>query len=164
MKTTEKSRKNLKWTVKNFQHCPSKSDLANSIHYLSGRELGSNCCRYRNRISRRFSSGWCVSAEVQGAPVTVKLMKGAAGIGFTLEGGKGSIHGDRPLVINRIFKGESAFSQRKGKSPRSWLLNRFCWFSQHVDIWNSTNSRILFFLVIFFVSYKLNYSKSWCWN
>lgn len=46
--------------------------------------------------------------EVQGAPITVKLMKGAAGIGFTLEGGKGSIHGDRPLVINRIFKDDDA--------------------------------------------------------
>lgn len=35
----------------------------------------------------------------------VKLEKGAGGVGFTLEGGKGSILGDRPLVINRIFKG-----------------------------------------------------------
>lgn len=34
------------------------------------------------------------------------LEKGAGGVGFTLEGGKGSIHGDKPLVINRIFTGE----------------------------------------------------------
>lgn len=44
-------------------------------------------------------------AEEQGAPMTVELTKGAGGIGFTLEGGKGSVHGDRPLVINRIFAG-----------------------------------------------------------
>lgn len=113
--TTENCKKNLKKTVKNLQHCPSKSDLANSLHYLSARQLGSECC-CRNLISWHFSSGWYVLVEVQGAPVTVKLMKGAAGIGFTLEGGKGSIHGDRPLVINRIFKGESACSQRKGTS------------------------------------------------
>ncbi|XP_029318440.1 pro-interleukin-16 [Cottoperca gobio] len=48
------------------------------------------------------------AVEEQGAPVSVELEKGAGGVGFTLEGGKGSIHGDRPLVINRIFKGGAA--------------------------------------------------------
>ncbi|XP_026234770.1 pro-interleukin-16 isoform X2 [Anabas testudineus] len=48
------------------------------------------------------------TAEEQGVPVSVELEKGAGGVGFTLEGGKGSIHGDRPLVINRIFKGGAA--------------------------------------------------------
>ncbi|KAM4743667.1 pro-interleukin-16 [Anableps anableps] len=41
----------------------------------------------------------------QGAPMSVDMEKGVGGIGFSLEGGKGSIQGDRPLVINRIFKG-----------------------------------------------------------
>ncbi|XP_030269496.1 pro-interleukin-16 isoform X2 [Sparus aurata] len=45
------------------------------------------------------------AVEEQGAPVSVELEKGAGGVGFTLEGGKGSIHGDKPLVINRIFTG-----------------------------------------------------------
>uniref|UniRef100_H3CMJ8 Pro-interleukin-16 n=1 Tax=Tetraodon nigroviridis TaxID=99883 RepID=H3CMJ8_TETNG len=49
-----------------------------------------------------------VTVEVQGGPITVKIIKGAAGVGFTLEGGKGSIHGDRPLVINRIFTDDDA--------------------------------------------------------
>ncbi|XP_062819004.1 pro-interleukin-16 [Anolis carolinensis] len=35
----------------------------------------------------------------------VTLEKTSAGLGFSLEGGKGSIHGDKPIVINRIFKG-----------------------------------------------------------
>ncbi|XP_040893196.1 pro-interleukin-16 [Toxotes jaculatrix] len=48
------------------------------------------------------------AVEEQGPPVSVELEKGAGGVGFTLEGGKGSIHGDRPLVINRIFKGGAA--------------------------------------------------------
>ncbi len=48
---------------------------------------------------------FCVAVEEQGAPLSVELEKGAGGVGFTLEGGKGSIHGDRPLVINRIFNG-----------------------------------------------------------
>ncbi|XP_066491123.1 pro-interleukin-16 isoform X1 [Tiliqua scincoides] len=36
---------------------------------------------------------------------TVTLEKTAAGLGFSLEGGKGSIHGDKPIIINRLFKG-----------------------------------------------------------
>ncbi|XP_070826145.1 pro-interleukin-16 isoform X2 [Chaetodon trifascialis] len=59
--------------------------------------------------------GGCRSEELNdpameelGAPVSVELEKGAGGVGFTLEGGKGSIHGDRPLFINRIFKGGAA--------------------------------------------------------
>ncbi|XP_019935712.2 pro-interleukin-16 isoform X2 [Paralichthys olivaceus] len=48
------------------------------------------------------------SEEEQAAPVRVELEKGAGGAGFTLEGGKGSIHGDKPLVINRIFTGGAA--------------------------------------------------------
>lgn len=48
---------------------------------------------------------FCVAAEEQGALLTVKLENGAGGVGFTLEGGKGSIHGDKPLVIKKILKG-----------------------------------------------------------
>ncbi|XP_072237423.1 pro-interleukin-16 [Leuresthes tenuis] len=48
------------------------------------------------------------AVEEQQAPVTVELEKGVGGFGFTLEGGKGSMHGDRPLIINRIFKGGAA--------------------------------------------------------
>ncbi|KAM6942748.1 pro-interleukin-16 [Xenentodon cancila] len=48
------------------------------------------------------------AGEEQEATVTVELEKGVGGLGFTLEGGKGSIHGDRPLVINRIFNGGAA--------------------------------------------------------
>ncbi|KAM7014944.1 pro-interleukin-16 [Tautogolabrus adspersus] len=46
--------------------------------------------------------------EEQGDLLRVELEKGAGGVGFTLEGGKGSIHGDRPLIINRIFKSGAA--------------------------------------------------------
>ncbi|XP_051920054.1 pro-interleukin-16 [Hippocampus zosterae] len=46
--------------------------------------------------------------EESGTLVSVELKKGAGGVGFTLEGGKGSLHGHRPLFINRIFKGGAA--------------------------------------------------------
>lgn len=94
----------------NVQHHPSKSALTNFLRYLSGRELGSKCPALEIPVSGVSALVDCVSVEVQGAPITVELNKGAAGVGFTLEGGKGSIHGDKPLVINRIFKGDSAYS------------------------------------------------------
>ncbi|KAM9366653.1 pro-interleukin-16 [Symphorus nematophorus] len=64
-----------------------------------GREGGGGGCRSEEPHP---------AVEELGAPVSVELEKGAAGVGFTLEGGKGSIHGDKPLVINRIFAGGAA--------------------------------------------------------
>ncbi|XP_064373339.1 pro-interleukin-16 isoform X3 [Dromaius novaehollandiae] len=52
---------------------------------------------------------------------TVTLEKTPAGLGFSLEGGKGSIHGDKPIVINRIFKG-IASEQSSPVQPGDELL------------------------------------------
>lgn len=38
------------------------------------------------------------------------LTKDGAGLGFSLEGGKGSINGDRPLTVKKIFIGKSCFN------------------------------------------------------
>ncbi|XP_029366555.1 PDZ domain-containing protein 2 isoform X2 [Echeneis naucrates] len=40
--------------------------------------------------------------------LVIELDKTSAGLGFSLEGGKSSSHGDRPLIIKRIFKGGAA--------------------------------------------------------
>ncbi|MGH0160370.1 UNVERIFIED_CONTAM: hypothetical protein FKN15_039366 [Acipenser sinensis] len=40
-----------------------------------------------------------------GDAISVELQKTSAGLGFSLDGGKASVHGDRPLYIKRIFKG-----------------------------------------------------------
>ncbi|XP_075303575.1 pro-interleukin-16 isoform X2 [Odontesthes bonariensis] len=56
----------------------------------------------------RCAAVCCPTVREQQAAVSVELEKGVGGFGFTLEGGKGSMHGDRPLIINRIFKGGAA--------------------------------------------------------
>lgn len=48
---------------------------------------------------------------------TVTLEKTSAGLGFSLEGGKGSLLGDKPLTVNRIFKGELASSSPASLQP-----------------------------------------------
>ncbi|XP_040193863.1 PDZ domain-containing protein 2 isoform X2 [Rana temporaria] len=45
--------------------------------------------------------------------VCVELHKTSAGLGFSLDGGKASIYGDRPLFIKRIFKGGAAEQARR---------------------------------------------------
>ncbi|XP_036909396.1 pro-interleukin-16 isoform X2 [Sturnira hondurensis] len=62
------------------------------------------------------------SAESTEATVhTVTLEKTSAGLGFSLEGGKGSLHGDKPLTINRIFKG-AASGQTETVQPGDEIL------------------------------------------
>ncbi|XP_019495643.1 PREDICTED: pro-interleukin-16 isoform X1 [Hipposideros armiger] len=53
---------------------------------------------------------------------TVTLEKTSAGLGFSLEGGKGSLHGDKPLTINRIFKG-AASEQSETVQPGDEILH-----------------------------------------
>ena len=46
----------------------------------------------------------------RGPPITVTLKKEGAGLGFSLEGGKDSPYGDRPMTIKKIFTGNSSTS------------------------------------------------------
>lgn len=48
----------------------------------------------------------CFSAAGPDGVLTVELHKTSAGLGFSLEGGKSSSQGDRPLTFKCIFKGD----------------------------------------------------------
>ena len=43
----------------------------------------------------------------RGASLTVTLKKEGTGLGFSLEGGKDSPYGDRPMTVKKIFTGTS---------------------------------------------------------
>uniref|UniRef100_A0A9L0SHE7 Interleukin 16 n=1 Tax=Equus caballus TaxID=9796 RepID=A0A9L0SHE7_HORSE len=62
------------------------------------------------------------SSAAEATVCTVTLEKTSAGLGFSLEGGKGSLHGDKPLTVNRIFKG-AASEQSETVQPGDEILH-----------------------------------------
>ncbi|XP_019368382.1 PREDICTED: pro-interleukin-16-like [Gavialis gangeticus] len=51
--------------------------------------------------------------------LSVQLMKDSGGLGFSLAGGRGSLRGDQPLTVQRVFLGE-ALGGRRGDWPEGW--------------------------------------------
>jgi len=49
----------------------------------------------------------CVAESSDAAVCEVRVIKGALGLGFCIEGGRGSINGDRPITVKRLFQGIS---------------------------------------------------------
>ncbi|XP_048838459.1 PDZ domain-containing protein 2-like isoform X2 [Brienomyrus brachyistius] len=58
-----------------------------------------------------LEAGPAVQADPDGA-LSVQLQKTSAGLGFSLEGGRASAQGDKPLIVKRLFKGGSAEQSR----------------------------------------------------
>ncbi|KAM9367475.1 PDZ domain-containing protein 2 [Phaethornis superciliosus] len=82
-----------------------EKDKANNSSRLEISATGRKC----------VGSGKDVSMEIATDPnldmndvICVELLKTSAGLGFSLDGGKASIAGDRPLLVKRIFKGGAA--------------------------------------------------------
>ncbi|XP_062898872.1 PDZ domain-containing protein 2 isoform X1 [Mobula hypostoma] len=86
-------------------------------------------------------AGTGVNVDLRGA-ITVELLKTSAGLGFSLDGGKASIHGDRPLYIKRIFQG--GISEQCGKidvGDELLAINgKFLHGLMHYDAWNIVKS------------------------
>lgn len=72
--------------------------------------------------SSSVASDVSVESTVETTVCTVTLEKTSAGLGFSLEGGKGSLHGDKPLTVNRIFKG-AASEQSDTVQPGDEILH-----------------------------------------
>jgi len=49
--------------------------------------------------------GSCVAENSDASVCEVHVIKGALGLGFCIEGGKGSMAGDRPITVKRLFRG-----------------------------------------------------------
>uniref|UniRef100_A0A8C0B3I2 PDZ domain containing 2 n=1 Tax=Buteo japonicus TaxID=224669 RepID=A0A8C0B3I2_9AVES len=82
-----------------------EKDKANNSSSLEISATGRKC----------VGSGKDISMEIGTDPnldmndvICVELLKTSAGLGFSLDGGKASIAGDRPLLVKRIFKGGAA--------------------------------------------------------
>uniref|UniRef100_A0A8C2GZR4 PDZ domain containing 2 n=1 Tax=Cyprinus carpio TaxID=7962 RepID=A0A8C2GZR4_CYPCA len=70
--------------------------------------------------------------------LSVELQKTTAGLGFSLDGGKASAHGDRPLFIKRIFRGGAAEQSRVIDVGDELLAinGRSLQGLMHYDAWN----------------------------
>ncbi|XP_061471753.1 PDZ domain-containing protein 2 isoform X2 [Rhineura floridana] len=74
--------------------------------------------------------------------ICVELLKTSAGLGFSLDGGKASISGDRPLLIKRIFKGGAAEQTGKLEAGNEILAigGKSLLGLMHYDAWNIIKS------------------------
>ncbi|NXM69358.1 PDZD2 protein, partial [Serilophus lunatus] len=102
-------------------------DVLNTLHHarlykyaviviLKEKEANNSSRLETSATGRKYvGSGKDVSMEIGTDPnldmnevICVELLKTSAGLGFSLDGGKASIAGDRPLLVKRIFKGGAA--------------------------------------------------------
>ncbi|KYO28960.1 PDZ domain-containing protein 2 isoform B [Alligator mississippiensis] len=74
--------------------------------------------------------------------VCIELLKTSAGLGFSLDGGKASVSGDRPLLVKRIFKGGAAEQAGKIEAGDEILAisGKSLLGLMHYDAWNIIKS------------------------
>ncbi|CAM5153581.1 unnamed protein product [Natator depressus] len=98
---------------------------------------------------KHFVPGKDVTMEIGTGPivdmsdvVSVELWKTSAGLGFSLDGGKASISGDRPLLVKRIFKGGAAEQAGKIEAGDEIVAinGKSLLGLMHYDAWNIIKS------------------------
>ncbi|XP_065717865.1 PDZ domain-containing protein 2 isoform X4 [Patagioenas fasciata] len=82
-----------------------EKDKANNFSRLEISATGKKCVRSGKEVS--MAIGTDPNLDMNDV-ICVELLKTSAGLGFSLDGGKASIAGDRPLLVKRIFKGGAA--------------------------------------------------------
>ncbi|KAK2521213.1 PDZ domain-containing protein 2-like [Columba livia] len=82
-----------------------EKDKANNFSRLEISATGKKCVGSGKDVS--MAIGTDPSLDMDDV-ICVELLKTSAGLGFSLDGGKASIAGDRPLLVKRIFKGGAA--------------------------------------------------------
>ncbi|XP_040396801.1 PDZ domain-containing protein 2 isoform X4 [Cygnus olor] len=116
-----------------------EKDKANNSSRLEISATGRKC----------VGSGKNVSMEIGTDPnldmndvICVELLKTSAGLGFSLDGGKASIAGDRPLLVKRIFKGGAAEQAGNIESGDEILAvsGKSLLGLMHYDAWNIIKS------------------------
>ncbi|XP_029506379.2 PDZ domain-containing protein 2-like [Oncorhynchus nerka] len=85
------------------QMSPRQHDLS----HHTGRSYSLGCRENWPETTRSVMGLGVVEVGPDGA-LRVELLKTSAGLGFSLEGGKASAHGDLPLNVKRVFKGGAA--------------------------------------------------------
>ncbi|NWJ10093.1 PDZD2 protein, partial [Crypturellus undulatus] len=116
-----------------------EKDKANNFSRLEISATGRKC----------VGSGKDVTMEIGTDPnldmndvICVELLKTSAGLGFSLDGGKASIAGDRPLLVKRIFKGGAAEQTGKIETGDEILAisGKSLLGLMHYDAWNIIKS------------------------
>ncbi|XP_075788711.1 PDZ domain-containing protein 2 isoform X2 [Pelodiscus sinensis] len=118
------------------------------IEKEKGREKISSGLEISATVRKHFVPGKNATMEITGPNVdfndviAVELWKTSAGLGFSLDGGKASISGDRPLLVKRIFKGGAAEQAGKIEAGDEIVAinGKSLLGLMHYDAWNIIKS------------------------
>ncbi|KAG5270371.1 hypothetical protein AALO_G00191880 [Alosa alosa] len=116
-------------TLKNVTHCDATATLRQArglrqavVVVCKSRDGDGTGAASSSAANDSRSSGAenCFTEDETGEVLTMEMEKNAGGVGFSVEGGKGSIHGDRPLTVSRVFTGGAA--AQRGMQVQDELL------------------------------------------
>lgn len=86
----------------------ARVDLSEALTRLTGSREMSVTAKYGSEKSGSEigRNGGAEEMEMEEERMVFEILKGPVGVGFCIEGGKGSLSGDRPIAVKRVFKGK----------------------------------------------------------